>query len=261
MERGDHARIVDRAFSAQAESYNASAVANADEILQIVIDQARATPTDRWFDAACGPGIVSRRLAAITGSVHGIDATPAMVETARREAQAAGLRNVTFGVADATRTAEPDASFDGAVTRFSVHHIPLPSRLFDELRRVVRPGGSIVVLDHLADDDPEARSWAEEVERLRDPSHWACLSRTHLRELGRPAGLALTREQQFSFELDFDDWLRRGSDDQDARDLVELSLTMRPSGTDCFSVSSQPSGRILRVQMWLGVWTVDRPAS
>jgi SAM-dependent methyltransferase len=257
MKRGDHARIVDRAFSAQAESYNASAVANADEILRVVVAQARPKPTDRWLDAACGPGIVSRRLAGTAGSVHGIDATPAMVETARREAQTAGLRNVTFDVGDATRTAEPDASFNGAVTRFSVHHIPVPSRLFDELRRVVRPGGSIVVLDHLADDDPEARSWSAEVERLRDPSHWACLSRTRLRELGRAAGLALTRERQFSFELDFDDWLRRGTDDQDTRDLVQLSLTMRPSGSDCFSVTSQPSGRILRLQMWLGVWTVD----
>jgi ubiquinone/menaquinone biosynthesis C-methylase UbiE len=255
MEQGDHARVIDRAFSAQAASYNASVVANAEEILQIVADQARPKPTDRWLDAACGSGIVSRRLATAAGSVHGIDATPAMVETARKEAQGAGLENVTFDVGDATRTTELDASFDGAVTRFSMHHIRLPSRLFVELRRVVRPGGSIVVLDHLADDDSEARAWSQEIERLRDPSHWACLSRTYLRELGRFAGLALAREQRFSFELDFDDWLHRGTDDQDARDLVELSLARRPAGSDCFSVSPQPLGRVLRLQMWLGVWT------
>lgn len=254
MELRDHAQTVDQAFSKQAESFNSSAVANAGEIIETIVKHARPQSTERWLDAACGPGIVSRRFARAAGSVHGIDATAAMIETARREAQAAGLDNLTFDVADATNTEEPDASYDGAVTRFSMHHIPLPGRLFGELTRVIRPSGSIVVLDHLADDDPEARSWSQEIERLRDPSHWACLSQTRLRELGCPAGLTLSHEQRFSFELDFDDWLRRGTDDQDAQGLVELSLLERPLGSDCFSIRTQPDGRILRLQMWLGIW-------
>ncbi|MGH3263167.1 MAG: hypothetical protein ACRDNS_14360, partial [Trebonia sp.] len=61
-------------------------------------------------------------------------------------------------------------------------------------------------------------------------------------------------EQRFSFELDFDDWLRRGTDSQAARDLVERSLADRPEGSDCFRVSTQPRGRVVALQMWLGVW-------
>lgn len=255
MEQTDHARAVDQAFSRQAASFNASAVANSAQILETLADYARPQESQRWLEAACGPGVVSRRFAASAGSVHGVDATAAMVETARREAAAAGLDNVTFEVGDATSTSLPAGSFDGAVTRFSVHHIQVPSRLFAELARLVHPGGTVAVLDHLADDDPEARSWAQEIERLRDSSHWACLSAPRLRELGRHAGLQLAREQRFDFELDFEDWLHRGTDSQAARDLVERSLKEQPGDSDCFSVQDTPGGRVLRLQMWLGIWT------
>jgi ubiquinone/menaquinone biosynthesis C-methylase UbiE len=254
MDRSRHAELVDHAFTQQATSFNASAVANASEILERLIESAHPQRSERWLEAACGPGIIARRLAAAAGSVHGVDVTPAMIETARREALSAGLDNVTFEVGDATATSLPEAGFDGAVTRFSVHHIPVPSRLFYELARLVRPRGTIVVLDHLADRDAEARSWVLEVERLRDPSHWASLSDSELRELGRRAGLQLTGEQRFTFELDFDDWLERGTDSQGARDLVELSIADRPHGTDCFKLSHGTDGRVLALQMWLGVW-------
>jgi SAM-dependent methyltransferase len=254
MEQACHADHIVHSFTNQAASFNASAVANASEILDTILEQTRPQQGERWLEAACGPGVVSRRLAACAGSVHGIDATAAMIEIARREAAAAELDNVTFEVGDATATSLPDAGFDGAVTRFSVHHIQVPSRLFAELARVVRPGGTVAILDHLADPDADARSWAQEIERLRDRSHWACLSDTRLRQLGRDAGLDLAHEQRFPFELDFDDWLHRGTDSQATRDLIELSLADRREGSDHFSISTQLAGRVLRLQMWLGVW-------
>jgi ubiquinone/menaquinone biosynthesis C-methylase UbiE len=254
MERTGHAQDIERAFSRQAESFNASAVANAEEILQAIVQGAHPQRTERWLDAACGPGIVSRRLAGFAGAVYGIDVTPDMIATARREVEAAGIDNARFEVADATSIPAPDSSYDGAVTRFSLHHIPVPSRLLRELARVVASGGNIVVVDHLADAEPEARSWAQEIERLRDPSHWASVSQERLHDLGRRAGLALDHEQCFGFELNFEDWLHRGTSDPAARDLVEQGLAERPTGTDCFNIHGHADGRILGLQMWLGVW-------
>lgn len=254
-----HLHTIDREFGRQAESFNASAVANADELLRALVERAQPQPDERWLDAACGPGIIARRFATVAGSVHGVDVTARMIQTARAEATAAGLDNVSFEVADATATGLPAASFDGAVTRFSVHHIPVASRLFDELARVVRPGGTIVVLDQVADDDPEDRSWSQEVERLRDPSHWISLSPAAMRSLGERAGLTLRSEQRFGFELDFDDWLRRGTDDAASHALVERALELRPGGTERFAVTHGASGRLLRLEMWLGAWS--RPAA
>ncbi|MGH2938671.1 MAG: class I SAM-dependent methyltransferase [Solirubrobacterales bacterium] len=91
-------------------------------------------------------------------------------------ADAEGAANVSFEVGDATALDLPDDFFDGAITRFSLHHIPAPIRVLEEMRRVVRPGGWVVVPDFVTDDDGEAKAWQEGIERLRDPSHWALLT-------------------------------------------------------------------------------------
>lgn len=254
MEHHGHDQVIDRAFTEQASAFNASAIANSATLLDAIVAAAAPQRSERWLEAACGPGAISRRFAPLAASVHGVDITAAMVELARREAAAAGHLNVTFEVGDATATGLPESSFDGAVTRFSVHHLPVPSRLFAEFARVLRPGGTLVVVDHLAEGDSEAVAASQEIERLRDPSHWASLSAARLRELGQRAGFALVDEQRLPFELDFDDWLRRGTQDVAARALVERALAERPAAGDCFTVAARDGGRVLTLRMWLGTW-------
>jgi SAM-dependent methyltransferase len=249
-----HQETVVGEFSRQAETFNASQVANAARPLDQLIEMADPDPSERWLDAACGPGIVTRRLAPLVQAVHGVDLAPAMIDVARREAARADLRNVSFEVGDATASGPALASFDGGLSRFAIHHVPLPDRLFGELARVVRRGGKIVVADHVADEDATAAAWSQEIERLRDPSHWACLPRSRLRALGAAAGLAVESERLVALELDFDDWLRRGSASRESRALIERALRQRPAGADCFQVTSRPGGRVLQLRMWIGRW-------
>lgn len=255
MEHKGHLREVGDAFAWQTESFAASGVANSSQLLDALLDAARPEPGQRWLDAACGPGIVARAIAGRGAEVLGLDATAAMVALARDAAVKARVKNASFEVADATDTGLSQASFDGAVTRFSIHHIPIPGRLFDELARIVRPGGRIVVLDHVADEEADARSWAQEIERLRDPSHWASLSPQALTELGKRAGLTMVDERSFGFKLDFDDWLSRGTQDLTAHSLVESGLEIRAAGTPRFTIASEGGRRVLRLQMWLGTWS------
>ena len=241
-------------FTHQAESFAASSVARSSRTLDELLRLAAPRPGHRWLEVACGPGIISRRLAGEVAEVHGIDLTPAMVEVARREAVVAGAGNVTFAVGDATALDEPDGSFDGVITRFSLHHIPAPGRVVQEMARVARPGGGIIVADHLADDDADAAAWSQEIERLRDPSHWACLSLGRLRRLGEVAGLTLADEVLLALELDFDDWLARGSGGASAGDVIERLLAAPPAGARCFSIRERDGRRILALRMWAGRW-------
>ena len=213
-------------FTHQAESFNASRAANAQETLAALVELADPKPGERWLEAACGPGVVARTLAPRAGTVHGVDLTPAMVELARREA--AGLGNATFSVGDATALPDPDGAYDGAIARFTLHHVPVPARLVEELARVVRPGGAVVLADHLLDEDPVAAAWSQEVERLRDPSHWASLPLERLRALGAGAGLELEAEQVVPLALELGDWLERGSGTAVARPLLERLLAAPP---------------------------------
>jgi SAM-dependent methyltransferase len=183
-----------------------------------------------------------------------VDMTPAMIEIARREAAAAGLRNATFAVGDATGLELPTASVDGAITRFSIHHVPAPIRLLTELARVVRPGGRIILADHVADAEADAAAWSQEIERLRDPSHWASAPVARLRRLGAQAGLQLDEEELIPLVLDFDDWLQRGSGGPDACAVIEQQLDRRPDSVECFQIAERNGRRVLELRLWLSRW-------
>jgi ubiquinone/menaquinone biosynthesis C-methylase UbiE len=107
-----------------------------------------------------------------------------MIEEAQRRAGEEEIENVGFALGDATALELAEDSFDGAITRLSLHHIPAPGRVVAEMARLVRPGGWVMVSDIVADHDCDANAWREEIERLRDPSHWACHTPESLRAMG-----------------------------------------------------------------------------
>jgi SAM-dependent methyltransferase len=242
-------------FTHQSASFGKAAVMTSAETLGALVELVPADAEARWLESACGTGLVSRALAGKVGSVTGVDLTPAMLEQAESAAADEGIENAGFAVGDATALEFADGSFDGAVTRFSLHHIPVSGRVIAELARVVRPGGWVVVSDLVADEaDGEGAAWREEIERLRDPSHWACRTPEQLRGMGAEAGLALDHERLISYELDFDEWLARGSGGRAAGALVDELLAQRPEGAESFRVVGGDKGRRLHQRYWLGRW-------
>jgi ubiquinone/menaquinone biosynthesis C-methylase UbiE len=143
--------IVDE-FTRQSRTFDRAAVFHSAETLGALLDLVPADAGGRWLEAACGTGVVARGLAAKVDDVLGVDLTDAMLDVARRESQSAGLENVRFERGNAAASDYPDGAFDGAVTRFSLHHIPVPGRVIAELARVVRPGGWVIIGDHVTDD-------------------------------------------------------------------------------------------------------------
>ncbi|MBF0331579.1 MAG: class I SAM-dependent methyltransferase [Candidatus Omnitrophica bacterium] len=103
------------------------------------------------LDIGCGTGTltveIGRLLSEKSGRVSGVDAAPKMVEVAVKKA--AGCTNVYFDVAAAEELPFLDASFDYALSTFFFHHIDLELkvRALDEAFRVLRPGGSLVIID------------------------------------------------------------------------------------------------------------------
>lgn len=246
-----HAASIVAGFTAQAESFNTSAVAADGDMLDRITAWAQPGRDECWLEAACGPGLIARRLAPEVAAVTGFDLTPAMIAVAKREAATAGLDNATFTIGDATALPVADGFFDCAVSRFSLHHIPVPERLITEMARVVKPGGKLVLVDPLADEEPQAAAWSQEVERLRDPSHWASLSLSQLHAMIAGSAWRLEREEVMALELDFDDWLARGQAAPAQQELAERLVSEPPAGATCFQVRTLGGRRILRLALWL----------
>lgn len=249
-----HDEVIVSEFTHQSRVFDRAAVMSSAQTLGALVEMVPQAVGGSWLETACGTGRVARALAPHVDDVLGIDLTDAMLDVGRDEARSAGLDNVHFELGDATALELADASFDGAATRFSLHHVPVPLRVITELARVVRPGGWVIVGDHVADEDADAAAWHQEIERLRDPSHWSCLSSARIRSLGRRAGLELDEESRVALELDFDEWLARSSGATKAAGLISSCLAEHPDGTPSFKLIERDGTRWLVLMYSLTRW-------
>ena len=109
---------------------------------------ARVRPGDHVLDIGCGTGQTTRDAAraAVNGSALGVDVSAAMLERARRIAEAEGLRNVTFERGDAQSHRFPPARFDLCISRFGTMFFTDPIAAFTNIARAMRPGARLVLL-------------------------------------------------------------------------------------------------------------------
>ncbi len=114
----------------------------------------------RWFsahagarcdvlDVACGTGdlAVAAASARPGAQVRGVDAAGAMIARAVARVHASDLQRVRFEQGDLTRLSLPDASVDVVLAGYALRNVPDHVAALAELRRVLRPGGSLLTLD------------------------------------------------------------------------------------------------------------------
>ena len=81
--------------------------------------------------------------------LKGVEFSPAMLEIARERASALG-RDADLRLGDAQALDLPDAAFDTVLCTLSLCAIPDERRAISEMKRVLRPGGRLVLVDHVA---------------------------------------------------------------------------------------------------------------
>lgn len=171
MSARDHASHVVDQFGAQAAAYVTSPVHAAGADLDRIGALIRAMPGARVLDLGCGGGHVAFAAAAAGASVIAYDLSDAMLAAVSVEAARRGLGAIETRRGAAETLPFPDAAFDAVLTRYSAHHWrDVPAALV-EARRVLRPGGLLVVCDIVAPEDPLLDTHLQAVELLRDPSH------------------------------------------------------------------------------------------
>jgi ubiquinone/menaquinone biosynthesis C-methylase UbiE len=98
-------------------------------------------------DIGCGTGSLTFELARFARRVIGIDLSPEMLRRARAAAKERDIRNVEFRHGDALKLPLDSAGVDAAFCVMVLHFLPDPERAVAGLCRIVRPGGSVVLVD------------------------------------------------------------------------------------------------------------------
>ncbi len=118
---------------------------------RMVVEMAKIKPGDKVLDIGCGTGnltLTAKKYAGPSGSAYGIDASPEMIEEARKKAKRSGLEAV-FQIGLIEKIPYPDATFDIVINRLVIHHLPedLKRRGLAEMLRVLKPGGRLFLVD------------------------------------------------------------------------------------------------------------------
>jgi phosphatidylethanolamine/phosphatidyl-N-methylethanolamine N-methyltransferase len=131
-------------------------------------DQAGA----RVLDVGVGTGLelpLFRRAASIIG----IDLSEPMLQRARRRVKREALSRVHgLAVMDGARLAFADASFDAVIVPYVLTTVPQPERTLDEIARVARPGGEIILVHHVAAESGPRAALERAAAPLADRLGW-----------------------------------------------------------------------------------------
>jgi SAM-dependent methyltransferase len=136
------------AWTQRVEGYARDAAAKNLPFATALVEMTAARPGDRVLDVATGPGTVAveaARRVAPDGSVLATDFIPEWEPYVQQTAQTAGVANVEFRTMSAEALDLPDASFDVVLCQFGLMFIPEPVQALREMRRVLRPGGTLGV--------------------------------------------------------------------------------------------------------------------
>jgi arsenite methyltransferase len=124
----------------------------------------RIEPGAVVLDLGCGAGtdlLIAAQMTGPEGRAIGVDMTPAMQERARESAGAMGLENVELHTALIEALPVEDESIDLVISNGVIDLVPDKEAVFDEIDRVLRPGGRLqfadVVIHHEVSEDARKR--------------------------------------------------------------------------------------------------------
>ena len=131
----------------------------------------------------------------IVKHVTGIDITPAMIERARIIQKERNLDNLDWKIGDISTLPFRDDYFSIVVTRGSLHHLIDSNKVVEEMYRVCRPGGKILITD--ITDDKNKKDEFNSIDKMRVLSYTKALTLEDILEKMKALGAINIQSEQF----------------------------------------------------------------
>lgn len=169
MHEGDLKGLIQKRWTEAARTYDKCpghgihSLQEKQAWVQILAEALEAQRSVRVLDVGTGTGALALLLAEMGHNAIGIDLSEAMLKIAQEKAQKAGLR-VEFRKGDAEAPPFPQESFDAVVSRHVLWTLPNPEKAVREWRRILRPGGRVIVID--GNWSRKDRTWLQELWRV-----------------------------------------------------------------------------------------------
>jgi len=150
--------------------------------------------TGKILDVACGTGL-NIPLFPTGSDVTAVDLSPNMLENARQNAFQYGL-NVKLAVMDAENLEFADGSFDTVVSTLSTCTFPNPVKALQKIKRVCRPNGLILLLEHGHSNLPWLANFQDRNEYKHFQEHAGCRWNQDPLDLVKSAGIKILRSKR-----------------------------------------------------------------
>lgn len=220
-------------FSQFADRYVTSDTHSGGSDLDRLFAVAAPQPDDLVLDIATGGGHTALKLAPHVKHVVASDYALAMLEAAHKFI-APQANNVTFAGADAENLPFADNTFDLITCRIAAHHFPDIYRFVMESARILKPGGRLVIQDHVIPDDPKDMAYIEAFERLRDPSHVRALNEYEWRGVYLDAGLTVEHVEPLRRPAKLIPWAQRQDNPPEVIERLQVLLAQAPASVAAF---------------------------
>ena len=201
-----HNNIIVSQFTKQALPFSQMAQHSNHYGLELMFELSDPQIDDKVLDVACGPGIIACEFAKKVTHVMGIDITPAMIEEARNLQRERKIDNIHWKLGDVNNLPFEDNLFSLVVTRYSFHHLIEPKQVLEEMKRVCKPNGKILIID-VTPDKGKIEAY-NHVEKLRDSSHTGALTFDKLKGLMQGAGLTNLKSKHHQLEMGLENILK-----------------------------------------------------
>lgn len=199
----DEREVLRNEFNRAAEGFSQRTRDRFDKLG--AVEFSRIQTGQSVLEVGAGAGNFLRHFESAASVLVAVDVVEGMLDVARREHPA--IRPV---LADGRKLPFASRSFDLVTSAQALHHVREPMPFLQEMRRVVRDSGSVLIVDQVATERYEEIAFRDQLEVIRDPSHAVTRAPSAFTIMVRAAGLEVVDQRIVSSRNTLSSWMWPG---------------------------------------------------